>query len=241
MLHFTGMHVASALFFETPAQIFERVCREIRPNTALPVVEVQFCAFANANSLIQLKDGKILVRITDVLREAPAPIIESLAWVLLSKLFRKTVPANELGQYKRYIHRREIRERIQAVRLERGRKLIAPPRGGVFDLDLLFDELNFNYFFGLMPKPALGWSLRVSRGILGHYDASHHTIVISKRLDSPDVPQFVVEYVMYHEMLHIMHPTEHRQGRRCVHTAEFKASEKKFEKFREAREALKKL
>ena len=235
------MQVASAPFFETPAQIFERVFRELRPRTDVPAVEVRFCAFANPNSMIRLTNGKILVRITDLLEPAPAPILESLAWVLLSKLYRKPVPANELLQYKKYLHRKDIRERIQEVRLARGRKLISPAGGDVYDLDQLFDRLNFQYFFGLMPRPAIGWSLRVSRGILGHYDSSHHTIVLSKRLDSPDVPQLVVEYVLYHEMLHIKHPTEHRGGRRCVHTAEFKASERLFESYMEAKEALKRL
>ena len=239
MLHFTGMHVASALFFESPEQIFERVFAEMKPRTQLPGIEVQFCQFANPNSLIQLKNGKILVRITDVLEPAPSPIIESLAWVLLSKLYRKPVPAHEMLQYKRYIHRKDLRDRIQAVRLERGRKQVSAAQGEIYDLDLLFDQLNFQYFFGLMPRPAIGWSLRVSRGILGHYDPSHHTIVLSKRLDAADVPQFVVEYVLYHEMLHIKHPTEHRSGRRCVHTVEFKASERQFERFKEAKDALK--
>lgn len=241
MLHFTGMHVASALLFETPEQIFERVWRELKPRTAVPAIEVQFCAFANPNSLIQLKNGKILARITDVLQPAPSPIIESLAWVLLSKLYRKPVPPHEMMQYKRYIHRKDMRDRIQAVRLERGRKQLSSAQGDVYDLDAIFDRLNFRYFFGLMPRPAIGWSLRVSHGILGHYDPSHHTIVLSKRLDSRDVPQMVVEYVLYHEMLHIKHPTEHRSGRRCVHTAEFKASERQFEHFKEARDALKRL
>ena len=235
------MHVASALFFESPEQIFARVHREVKPRTPAPEIEVQFCPFANPNSMIQLKSGKMLVRITDVLTEAPAPILESLAWVLVSKLYRKPVPANELAQYKRYLHRKDMRDKIQAVRHERGRKQLASPQGDVYDLERLFDELNFRYFFGLMARPAIGWSLRDSRGILGHYDASHNTIVLSKILDSAALPQFVVEYVLYHEMLHIKHPTEHRSGRRCVHTPGFKASEKQFELYKEARDALKRL
>ena len=235
------MHVASALFFETPVQIFDRVHRELRPKTPVPAIQVDFCAFANPNSMIRLKDGILMVRITDVLVEAPAPIVESLAWVLLSKLYRQPVPPNELMQYKRYLHREDMREKIQEVRSERGRKQLGPVRGDVYDLEQLFDELNFRYFFGLMPRPTLGWSLRASRGILGHYDPSHHTIVISKRLDSLDVARFAVEYVLYHEMLHIKHPTEHRHGRRCVHTPVFKAEEKQFEKFAEARDALQRI
>jgi hypothetical protein len=241
MLHFTGVNVASALFFETPEQIFSRVFLELKPRTPVPSIEVRFCRFANANSKIQLKQGKILARITDVLEPAPAPVLEALAWVLLSKLYRQPVPADELLRYKRYIQRKDLREKIHEVRQERGRKLIAEAQGDIFNLDELFDHLNFRYFFGLMPKPAIGWSLRVSRGILGHYDPSHHTIVLSKRLDQHDVPQMVVEYVMFHEMLHIKYPTEHRSGRRCVHTAEFKAAEKQFEMYKEAKEAIKRL
>jgi len=235
------MNVASALFFETHEEIFARVFCAVKPRTDVPPIAVEFRQFANPNSLIQFKQGKILVRITDVLSEAPAPIIESLAWVLLSKLFRKPVPGDELLLYKRYIQRKDVRERIHTVRQERGRKQISIPQGGAYDLDRLFDELNFRYFFGLMPRPALGWSLRRSRGILGHYDPSHHTIVLSKILDSPAVPQILVEYVLFHEMLHIKFPTEHRSGRRCIHTRDFKEAERQFEKLKEAKDALKRL
>jgi hypothetical protein len=241
MLHFTGVNVASALFFETPEQIFARVFHELKPRTPAPPIEVRFCQFANANSTIQLKLGKMLVRITDVLEPAPAPVIEALAWVLLSKLYRHPVPGDELLRYKRYLQRKDLREKIHTVRLERGRKLISDAQGDIYNLDEIFDQLNFHYFFGLMAKPAIGWSLRVSRGILGHYDPSHHTIVLSKRLDKPDVARLLVEYVMFHEMLHIKFPAEHRSGRRCVHTPEFKAAEKQFEKFNEAKASLKRL
>ena len=235
------MHAASALFAETPEQIFARVFVALKPRTPVPLIQVEFRRFANPNSLIQMKQGNISVRITDVLDQAPASVIESLAWVLLSKLFRKPVPNPELLGYRKYLQRKEMRDRIHTVRQERGRKLVSAAQGEVYDLDEVFDQLNFRYFFGLMPRPAIGWSLRVSRGILGHYDSSHHTIVLSKRLDLSDVPRMVVEYVMFHEMLHIKFPAEHRSGRRCVHTQAFKAAERQFESYASAREALKRL
>jgi hypothetical protein len=46
---------------------------------------------------------------------------------------------------------------------------------------------------------------------------------------------------MYHEMLHLRHPVEHRGARRCVHTPEFKAAERQFERLAEAKQALKDL
>ena len=236
------MQIATALLFETPEQIFIRVFTALKPRTPMPPVSIEFCAFANPNSLIQLKHGKVRVRITDLLDGAPSPVLESLAWVLIAKLYRIPVPAGELLRYRRYLSRADMRDKIHCMRQERGRKLVAPAKGHAYDLDEVFDRLNFQYFFGLMAKPAIGWSRRASRSILGHYDPSHHTIVLSKLLDSPKVPLLVVEYVMFHEMLHIKFPTEHRTaGRRCIHTPSFKVAEKEFPQYKEARAALKQL
>jgi predicted metal-dependent hydrolase len=91
-----------------------------------------------------------------------------------------------------------------------------------------------------MAQPQLGWSLRPSRTTLGHYDPSHHAIVLSALLDSEKAPETIVRFVMFHEMLHLRHPTEHRGVRRCVHTKEFKIAEKQFDSYREATAELKK-
>ncbi|MBC7927568.1 MAG: M48 family metallopeptidase [Bryobacteraceae bacterium] len=92
-----------------------------------------------------------------------------------------------------------------------------------------------------MARPDLGWSLRKSRVTLGHYDPCHHAIVLSSLMDGPEVPRLAVEYVMFHEMLHLRYPVEHRGARRCVHTPEFKAAERTFPQMKEARELLRKL
>jgi hypothetical protein len=65
--------------------------------------------------------------------------------------------------------------------------------------------------------------------------------VLSRILDRAEVPKLAVEYVMYHEMLHVRHPVEHKGSRRCVHTRAFKDEEKKFEQFREAKLLLRRL
>ena len=85
-----------------------------------------------------------------------------------------------------------------------------------------------------VPKPVLTWSARKTYRILGHHDATHKTIVISKSLDSTGVPKYVVESVVFHEMLHIHHPTVHNNGRRYNHTAAFRRDEEKFAYFQEA-------
>lgn len=235
----TGLE--TAIFFETPEQICARIFKQIRPRTALPEITVEFCRFANANSFIRMEDGKMQLRVTDVLQGAPAPVFEALAVILISKLYRKKAPAEYSHRYRRYLSRRDVRKTMDSVRQERGRKLVAPPQGAVYDLDEIFEELNFRYFFGLMSRPKLGWSLRVSQATLGHYDPSHHTIVLNKTLDRAEVPKLVVDYIMFHEMLHLRHPIEHNGTRRCVHTREFKLAEKQFEGLAEAKALLKRL
>jgi hypothetical protein len=58
--------------------------------------------------------------------------------------------------------------------------------------------------------------------------------VISRALDHPDIPQFVLEYVLYHEMLHVKHPPGRRQGRTVYHSSAFREDEKQFERFTDA-------
>src|SRR5665213_290550 len=84
-------NVASALFFESPVEIFARVHREIRPRTAIPAIDVIYKRFVDPNSRVRLESGRITVAITDLLEGAPSPVTEALAHILLNKLYRKPV------------------------------------------------------------------------------------------------------------------------------------------------------
>lgn len=234
-----GSGLQSALFFETPSEIYARVFREIRPRTPVPDIQVIYRCFANANSSIRLENGAIHVRITDLLEGAPAPVLEALAYILLSKLFRKPVPKAYERRYRLYLSRRDMRRKMQIVKQIRGRKFISGPQGNFFNLEHVFEELNAEHFHGLLGRPLLGWSRGKSRHLLGHFDPSHNAIVISRIFDEAQVPKLAIQYVMFHEMLHLRFPVDHRGMRRCVHTAEFKAAEKAFIRIKEAKELLK--
>src|SRR5438309_782700 len=183
----------STLFFESPEEIYARVFRTLKPRTPLPQIRLEYCKFANANSFIRLDNGALEVRITDLLRDAPAPVTEALAWILLSKLYRKPVPAACSHRYRLYLNRRDVRTELQRLRRERGRKQLREPRGHAWDLVEIFEDLNARFFGGMMARPDLGWSVRPSRTTLGHYDPSHHAIVLSSIMDRPTVPKLAVE------------------------------------------------
>ena len=239
MLQFGGMQVESAP--PRSVEIYARVFREMRPRTPLPEIRVEFRRYANANAQVQWAEGTLLVRLADTLEGAPDDVLEALAEILLSKLFRRPVPAASNDRYRRYLNRRDVRRNLDLVRQIRGRKRLQHPQGHHYDLEQMFEDLNFRYFFGLMARPLLGWSPNASRTMLGHYDPSHNAIVLSRILDRPETPRLAVEYVLFHEMLHLRFPAEHNGGRRCVHTKAFKEAEKQFEHLREAKALLKHL
>jgi predicted metal-dependent hydrolase len=116
--------------------------------------------------------------------------------------------------------------------------MVSSAQGRVYDLGRMFQRLNQRYFDGQLEKPTLTWSQRRTRTILGHHDDVHDTIVISKTLDSEDVPEWFVEYILYHEMLHIKHPARLINGRRYYHTKAFRADEQRFPHYHEAQRWL---
>src|SRR5215813_9634640 len=112
------MTSAAATPQTAPAELYARVFRLLRPRTPLPEVHVEFRHFANANSFIQLKNGRLEVRIADIFATAPVEIQEALAWILLSKLYRKVTPRAQLYRYKRYVNRKDITRALEQNRRE---------------------------------------------------------------------------------------------------------------------------
>jgi hypothetical protein len=235
------MQLQTALFFESAQEIFARIFREYRPRTPLAGIDLVFKRYANANSAIAWRDSRLDVKLSDLWQGAPAQVVEALAHILIAKMFRKEAPPSASSTYRRWLNRQDVRRSMQLVKQIRGRKYVSGPEGKTWNLETIFEELNGKYFGGLMARPDLGWSRRPSRTTLGHYDPSHHAIILSSLMDDPAVNRLVVEYVLYHEMLHLKHPVDHRGARRRVHTRPFRDEEKLFEGLDEAKEILKKL
>lgn len=222
-----------------PTEIFRRVFSRLRIKSPIASIDARFHPFAGLRSTITVRNGALRARISDVLAEASPLVLEALAEILLSRIFRRR-PSREASEcYLAYTFRPAIRTRIDAARRERGTKRLLPPRGRTYDLEEIFHAVNQRFFRGEIPPSRLGWSHQNSRRILGHYDSGHATIIISRKLDSPAVPRYVVEYVVYHEMLHIRFPVERRGRRRVVHSREFREAEKKFPKYEQACRQLK--
>jgi predicted metal-dependent hydrolase len=222
-------------------ELFQETYRELLPGSSIPELKIEFFAFANVNNTIRLREGRLLVRLSDLLEGAPDSVLRAIAHILLSKMYRQPIDRGQAARYRKYIASHEIVRKTHLVRQMRGRKKLRPARGHFYDLDTVFESLNTRFFHGLMARPRMSWSQTKTRRILGHYDPAHNAIIISRLFDHFAMPAYVLEYIVYHEMLHLKHPVKLRGSRRCVHSAEFQAEERLFPHMTEANAFLKRL
>ncbi len=219
--------------------IFEQEYRELRPRAPVPALDVRFRRFTSLNTTIRLRDHVLHVRLSDLLEAAPETVHHAIAHILLAKLYRKPIAPAHSDRYRRYVSSEAVKKGAEHIRMTRGRKRISTPVGHFYDLNEVFETLNQRFFYGLMGRPTLTWSAHHARRMLGHYDAAHNTIVVSRVFDRADTPRCAIEYLLYHEMLHLKHPVRVKAGRRCVHSREFQAEERLFPELAEAKAYLK--
>ena len=200
-------------------------------NRPVPVIEVRFYPYAGLRHTIRLRSGQVYVRLSDICKTCPPSVLRAIAFVLVARLLGKKVPAVHDRVYREYSLTPEVMRLSDIARRGRGRKMIGSARGNVYDLDKMFTKLNRKYFAGELEKPTLTWSQRKTRSILGHHDRVYDSITISKSLDSATVPEWFVEFILYHEMLHIKHAARMINGRRYYHTAAFRLDERRFAKY----------
>jgi hypothetical protein len=201
-------------------------------------IEVRFYPYAGVHHTIRIRSGKVYVRISDIFKDAPLNVHRALAFILVSKLLSKAAPDLHERVYREYAYTPKVLRASDLARRRRGRKMISSSRGTVYDLEKIFRRINRRYFDNKLEKPTLTWSQRRTKRILGHHDSVHDTITISKTLDARDVPEWFVEYIVYHEMLHIKHPAKLVNGRRYYHTTAFRNDERQFDYYEEAMEWL---
>jgi len=207
----------------------------------MPELEIEFFRFANLNNTVRLRNGRLLVRVSDLLEGAPRGVLEAIAHILLAKMYRQPVDRAHASHYRRYVSSHFMTERAHLVRRLRGRKRIHSAEGRAYDLAAIFDELNVRFFHGLLARPMMTWSREKARNRLGHYDPAHNAIVISRVFDHAQVPRYAVEYIVYHEMLHLKHPVRLEGSRRSVHSQEFQAEERQFPQLEAAKNFLRAL
>jgi len=219
-------------------RIFQRIFTRLGCQGRPPQFQVELYPYANLSHTLRLRNDVACVRLSDILQEAPVAVIEAAAAILLGQMFRRRVPREVRELYRQFALAGSTRRRIERVRRKRARRIADNPRGSVHDLESMFAALNEKYFDGRLHRPRLGWSSRAWRSQFGCYDPSIDQIVMSARLDRPDVPACAVEFILYHEMLHVKHPLRAAACRLQAHSPEFRAEEKRFSHYARAQKVL---
>lgn len=186
---------------------------------------------------IEFKAGVIRIGVAEAFRNVPERILKILALILFAKLFGHKIDPHLRQEYHNY---------IQASLLPQSESRLRRPsaqyqaQGRFYNLENIFDKINQEFFELGLKKPILGWSLHKSYTRLGFFCRDKNLLVISKIFDSKRVPPAVVDYMMYHEMLHILVPAQDHQGRRRIHPRQFRELDRKFPNHRQVKEWIKK-
>jgi len=220
---------------------FADAFRHLGGNRGVPAIELRFYPYAGLRHTIRSRSGRVYVRLSDICKDAPPDVLRALAWILVSRLLGKKVPTIHDRVYRDYSLTPGVMRASDLARRGRGRKHFSTAQGEVYDLEKMFAKLNRRFFNSEIAKPAITWSQRRTRSILGHHDHIYDSITISKTLDSKDVPEWFVEYILYHEMLHIKHPARLINGRRYYHTSAFRQDERRFPYYDQAQKWLEQL
>jgi Protein of unknown function DUF45 len=227
-----------ALSVPSGGAMFQRMFTRLGCDGRPPRFRVEFYPYSSLVLTIRRREDVVFVRFSDLLRRAPLAVLEGAAALLLSRVYRRKATAALVQAYLDYSRSDRTRARISRMRKGRVRPAHTGPQGRHFELESLFEQLNKKYFHGALQRPQIGWSKRGWRRQFGCYDPGPNHIMLNRRMDHPGVPQFVVEYVLYHEMLHVKHPTRRSGCSLVSHSRDFREEEKRFTEFARARRIL---
>jgi predicted metal-dependent hydrolase len=199
-------------------------------------IEAQFYPYRSLRHTIKWNHKFISLRISQYLSNAPINIMENLAIILLAKVYKIKPDKSIKDSYRNYT------ESISNILPERRRRIPKDyfSQGKYYNLKNIFDILNLKYFSNKLSVKYLGWSKYKSYTRLGYYDKEKELLVISNIFDSKKVPDCVIEYLVYHEMLHILIPTTTENGRRKIHPPNFRQLERNFPEYSKIQNWIKK-
>lgn len=112
------------------------------------------------------------------------------------------------------------------------------PQGHYHNLAPIFARVNAAHFQSQIERPQLHWTPTPTRRKMAHYHRYYDAVAFSVTLDTPEVPDYVLDFLMYHELLHKHLGTQISAGRRRMHTPEFRTLERQFPHYAEARAFL---
>ncbi|MDW5563046.1 MAG: hypothetical protein SA339_07455 [Methanomassiliicoccus sp.] len=198
-------------------------------------IEAAFVSCKEFKSTWQRLGKSVSFEISDYLGHARPEILGDFAQALYDRIDRRTHGCVYSSRLKAYLESDDFVRRNQATYLKRSRNLVKDSRGQRFDLKETYDRLVDSGIVSPSTSVSLNWTRSENRMRVGYCSVLMRVVAISSLLDNEKVPDFVHEYVLYHELLHLEDGLS--DGHRH-HPPEFKAREREHPKWRESEEWL---
>jgi len=221
-------------------QVCRSVLEKISPEFLGAAIDARFYPYIGLTHTIRRRESVWVVRVSDHCRRAPRVVLEAIVTILACKALRRRVSKRARQIYDDWRRESAVSDAVNARRTTKGRKRFAVHDGRWHPLQEIFREVNSRFFNDQIEVRKIGWSVRRSWGRLGHYDPTHNTITLSPVLDSPDVPRFVVDFIVYHEMLHAVFGDEKNYGFRRHHPPVFSRTERSHPDYEAVKKFIKK-
>ncbi len=204
-------------------------------------VSVSFYPYAELkHTWVSGTDGTSF-KISDYLVGAPDEVSRALAWYLVCRAYGRRCPEGKADGYTRYSRSKALWEPNRSRYLGRARGLSFQPRGEHRDLEGVTDYVNSYYFARKLDPPTLAWSCESPRRRLGFYFESLNLLAANRVLDSEKIPRYVLEFVVYHELLHHRNAGDGSRIVRVHHTKDFREQERAFNHFEDAERWLRRI
>jgi hypothetical protein len=200
------------------ARLAERISQILDERVRLTVTD-------NTSTMVSFRrhSSVVALRVHHMFLEAPEDVVRALAHYAAGSRPRAGAVIDS------WVRRNE--ERVRQARAERQARGLVP--GGLHhDLQSIFRALNRAHFGGAI-EARIGWGReppdRRRRSIkMGTYFHDSHVIRLHPALDRPEVPDFFVRFIVFHEMLHQAVPPVTAGGRRLAHPPEFRQRERAY-------------
>jgi hypothetical protein len=170
----------------------------------------------------QKRGSELWITVSEGFRGAPLDVVRPLVRSVFVPQAKE-----DLAKVKAYSHTDSFKRILMEL------EPIHDAQGDYFNLNDIFDRVNSRYFDDQLQKPRLRWNERLTLRKLAHYELSTDTIMVSRSFDQPDTPLQILDFLMYHEMLHKHLGVKTTNGRSYAHNKRFKDAEQRFENYAE--------
>jgi len=176
----------------------------------------------NANVQINKFNKSLKFNLSKSWRQTNKEIVIGLIQSLLIKIFKENKKTTNIDLYNNFIKNLHL-----TIPIKQADPLLLES----------FNRVNNEYFYSILEQPNLVWG-KHSVAKLGSYEYQTDTVTISSIFKKS--PGYLLDYIMYHELLHKKHKFKAKGIRNYHHTSTFKKAEKNFKNASQIEKELKK-